>query len=60
MLLRFSSINFFLLTWADCTTYCALYFHYIFSLPLAMMIIGRLTAAKHVTIPKQTKFVYQS
>ena len=46
LLLRFSSINFFLLTWSNCITYCAFYFHYIFSLPLLLVIVGNLTRAK--------------
>ena len=46
LLLRFSSINFFLLTWNNCLAYCAFYFHYIFSLPLLLMIIGNMTRTK--------------
>jgi len=59
LLLRFSSINFFLLTWNDCISYCSHYFYYIFALPLALMIIGRLTPTKQAARAKQTKFVYQ-
>ena len=58
MLLRFSSINFLLLTFDDCTAYCAHYFHYLFSLPLLMLIVGKLTIARQEARPKQTKFVY--
>ena len=59
MLLRFSSINFFLLTWADCTAYCAYYFNYIYLLPLVMVVVGKMTVVKQEARPKQTKFVYK-
>ena len=46
MLLRFSSINFFLLTWVDCMAYCIGYFKYIFLLPLSMIALGKLTVVR--------------
>ena len=58
MLLRFSSINFFLLTWVNCMAYCSSYFHYIFSLPLVLIVIGKMTAVKQESKPKQAKFVF--
>ena len=46
LLLRFSSINFFLLEWNTCFAYCTSYFHYIYLLPLTLMIIGKLPKPK--------------
>lgn len=57
ILLRFSSINFFLLTWKDCMSYCGHYFHYIFSVPLAFMLIEKLSRQNLPVRPKQTKFI---
>lgn len=58
VLLRFSCVNFFLLTFEDCLTYCTHYFHYIFTIPLILLVVGKLTTAKQEARPKQTKFVY--